>query len=116
MTKLASLLLGLTIVVTPAIAQEDNTLKSLMLAHDCAPADRVLPHLQEEWGEDPFALGTAVVTLKNGEPVDGLLLMNVNPSTRTYTINILFLEDGMVCMLTSGEDFQPAQSKPKINL
>ena len=118
MTMLASLLLGLTLVVTPAIAQqeEDNGLRSLLLAHDCAPAERIINLLREDWGELPFALGTAIVTLENGQQAQGVLMMNVNPSTLSYTINILFLDDGMMCMLVNGEDFQPAQNKPGLKL
>ena len=112
MTKLASLLLGLTLVVTPAIAQqEEYEITTLLLAHDCAPAERIIPLLREEWGELPFALGTAVVTLKDGQQAIGVLMMNVNPSTLSYTINILFPDDDMMCMLVNGEDFQPAQSR-----
>lgn len=117
MIKLAlilSLLLGLTTQVYSQ--QQDNTDKTLLLIHDCAPAERVLPLLREEWGELPFALGTAIVTLKDGREADGVLLMNVNPSTLSYTINILFVDDGMMCMLVNGDDFQPAQNKPKLNL
>ena len=115
---LASLLLGLTLVVTPAFAQqeEDNGLRSLLLAHDCAPAERIIPLLREEWGELPFALGTAVVTLKDGRQAEGILMMNVNPSTLSYTINILFIDDDMMCMLVNGEDFQPAQNIPGLKL
>ena len=35
-------------------------------------------------------------------------MLTVNAETRTYTVNIIFEEDEMLCMLTSGEDFQPA--------
>ena len=115
MTKLASLLLGLTLVVAPAFAQ-DNTNKKLLLVHDCAPAERVLPHLQEEWGENPFALGTAVVVLQDGSPAQGVLMMNVNPKSLTYTINILFVEDKMICILTIVEDFQTSQSLPGLKI
>lgn len=34
--------------------------------------------------------------------------MSVNPTTRTYTINIYFEEDDMVCMLAAGNKFEPA--------
>ena len=114
---LASLLLGLTLIVAPAFAQEqDNVSQSLLLVHDCGPAERVLPHLKEKWGELPFALGTAVVVLQDGSPAEGVLMMNVNPKTLSYTVNIMFVNLGIVCMLTSGKDFQPAQSQPGIKL
>jgi len=115
MTKLAILILGLALAYTPVQSQESDV-QVLTLEHDCAPADRVLSYLEEEFGEQPFALGSAMVKLPRGDEVEGILLMSVNPDTRTYTINILFDEDDMMCMLTSGDKFQPASQKPKINL
>ena len=108
MTKLASLLLGLTLVASQAFAQEDIEVKKLLLAHDCAPIEQIVPRLRDLYGERPFALGVAVVTLSDGRPLEGVLMLTVNAETRTYTVNIIFEEDEMLCMLTSGEDFQPA--------
>ena len=104
--------------VAPAYAQESTDIKKLTLVHDCGPAERVLPFLREKYGEDPFAIGRASVSLAaNGEEIEGILLMNVNPTTFTYTINILFQKDSMVCMLTSGDKFRPATDlKSKNNL
>jgi hypothetical protein len=115
MTKLAILALGLALAYTPAHSEQSD-IKILTLEHDCAPAARVLPYLEEEFGERPFAFGRAAVNLRGGEEVQGVLLMNVNPSTRSYTINILFEDDDIVCMLTTGDKFQPASSKPKTSL
>jgi len=114
MTKLAILALGLALVYTPVSAQESD-IQILTLAHDCAPAERVLPYLREQFGEEPFALGKASVALApDGQEAEGILIINVNPKTLTYTINILFLEEGMVCMLTAGDKFRPATNpKPK---
>tara|TARA_B110000503_G_scaffold121966_1_gene186058 strand:- start:70 stop:405 length:336 start_codon:yes stop_codon:yes gene_type:complete len=93
---------------TPTYAQESDIL-ILTLAHDCGPAERVLPFLREKYGEEPFALGRAGVTLApGGEAIEGTLLMNVNPKSLTYTINILFPKDKMVCMLVAGDKFRPA--------
>ena len=108
MTKLASLLLGLTLVASQVFAQEDYEVKTLTLAHDCAPTKQIIPQLREQYGERPFALGIAVVTLPDGRPLEGVLMLTVNPESRSYTVNIMFVEDEMMCMLTSGDDFQPA--------
>jgi len=115
MTKLAILILGLALAYTPVHSQESD-IQVLTLINDCAPAERVLPHLEKEFGERPFAFGRAGVKLPSGDEVQGILLMNVNVDTRTYTINILFEEDDMVCMLTAGDKFQPAIQTPRINL
>jgi hypothetical protein len=112
MTRLAILVLGLALAYTPVNAQESD-IKTLTLVHDCGPAERVLPFLKEKYGEEPFAIGRATVSLAaNGQAVEGILLM-----TFTYTINILFQKDSMVCMLTSGDKFRPATDlKSKNNL
>jgi len=112
MTKLAILILGLALAYTPVNAEP----QVLTLVHDCAKVENVVPYLRDEYGENPFALGTAVVTLPGDKDANGVLLLTVNPKTKTYTINIVFEEDGMICMLTSGEDFQPAIQTPRINL
>ena len=92
-----------------AHAQQTPDIKKLTLVHDCGLAERVLPFLQKKYGEEPFAFGKAGVALApGGEPIEGVLLMNVNPKTLTYTINILFPKDKMVCMLVAGNEFRPA--------
>ena len=114
-----SLLLCVVLLTSlSASAQEQSDIKTLPLVHDCGPAERVLPFLREKYGEEPFAIGRATVSLAaNGQEVEGILLMNVNPKSLTYTINILFPKDGIVCMLTSGDKFRPATDpKSRINL
>ena len=108
MFKLIAGIVLSVLISSSASAQESDT-PILTLAHDCGPAGRVLPFLKEKYGEEPFALGRAGVALApGGEPIEGILLMNVNPTTLTYTINILFPEDKMVCMLVAGDKFRPA--------
>ena len=115
MTKLAILALGLALAYTPVQAQESKP-QVLALAHECASIDKVLPFLQEEYGERPFALGSAFVSLVDGREAEGVLLLTVNPETKTYTVNVVFEEDGMMCLLTTGDEFQPADLKPKLSL
>jgi hypothetical protein len=113
MTKLAILILGLTLAFAPARASE---IKTLALAHDCGPISVVMPVLRDKYGEQPFALGTAYVTLPDDRTLEGVLLLSVNPQSRSYTVNIVFEEDEMMCMLTSGEEFSPADLKPRLSL
>ena len=115
MTKLAILFLGLALAYTPVQAKETNP-KVIALVHECAPIDTALPFLMEEYNERPFALGTAYVTLADGREAEGVLLLTVNPKEKTYTVNIVFEQDEMMCMLTSGDEFQPADLKPKLSL
>ena len=115
MTKLAILALGLALAYTPVQAQESKP-QVLTLEHDCGKVENVVPYLRDEYGERPLALGSAVVTLPGDRTASGVLLITVNPESGSYTINIVFEDDGIMCMLTSGENFNPAGSKPKISL
>jgi hypothetical protein len=109
MKTLALILFVIMGLTTSIHAQESNKTLVLTLAHDCAPANQVLPYLEEKFGEIAFAMGRAgVILANNGKEAEGILLMNVNPNTLTYTVNILFEEDQIVCMLTAGDKFQPA--------
>ena len=115
MTKLAILALGLALAYTPVQAQQSEP-QVLTLEHACGPVDRVLPYLRDKYGEQPFALGSAMVELPGDGLAEGVLLITVNPETKSYTINVVFEEDNIVCMLTSGQDFSPANLRPKITL
>ena len=119
MTKLAILALGLALAYTPVQAQQDSKPKVLALTADCGPIDKVLPFLTEEYGERPFALGSAIITLGDENQANGVLLITVNPKELTYTVNIVFEEDEMMCLLTTGDNFKPADlsnKKPKKSL
>jgi hypothetical protein len=117
MTKLAIFTLGLMLAFVSVQAQQSNKVVTLALAHECAPANQVLPFLKEKFGEEPFALGRASVTVaNNGKIVEGVLLMSANPKTLTYTINILFEEEDMICMLAAGDNFQPAYKQSNNSL
>lgn len=116
MKWLATTFLCLLTIASTATAQEETTVKKLQLVHDCAPAKNILPLLRDQFGERPFALGSATVTIPDGRVAEGVLMLTVNAETKTYTVNILFVEDEMMCMLTAGENFQPADILPEITL
>ena len=111
MTKLVIFITGImmSLSLVYVYAQGTNQVFNLNLAHNCASAKQMLPFLKEQYGETPFAIGkTSVTVAKENREVQGTLLMSVNPKTRTYTVNIFFEEDGIVCILASGDGFQPA--------
>ena len=113
---LASLLLGLTLIVAPAFAQESEP-KNLLTVSACATIETASNSLKEAYGEQPFALGTAYAEVPEFGTVEGVLILTVNPKTRTYTVNIVFEKDNMVCMVLSGDNFKPADPyKPEANL
>lgn len=97
------------LIAFPALAEESEE-KSLYTVGACAKSDIADRSLLEAYGETPFALGSAIVEVPKYGTAEGVLIITVNPKTRTYTINIYFEDDDMVCMLTSGENFSPAPS------
>lgn len=116
MTKLAILALGLAMAYTPAHSQESEP-KKLYTVSSCATINIASNSLRERYGEQPFALGTAYAEVPEYGKIKGVLIMTVNPDTRTYTINIVFEEADTVCMILSGDDFKPADPyKPKADL
>ena len=62
-------------------------------------------------------MGTAYAEVPEFGTIEGVLILTVNPKTRTYTVNIVFEKDDMVCMVLSGDNFKPADPyKPEANL
>ena len=116
MTKLAILALGLALAYTPVHSQELES-KNLLTISACATIDTASKSLKEAYGEQPFALGTAYAEVPEFGTIEGVLILTVNPKTRTYTVNIVFEKDNMVCMVLSGDNFKPADPyKPEANL
>jgi hypothetical protein len=116
MTKLAILALGLALAYTPVHSQELES-KNLLTISACATIDTASKSLKEAYGEQPFALGTAYAKVPEYGTIEGVLILTVNPKTRTYTVNIVFEKDNMVCMILSGDNFKPADPyKPEANL
>jgi hypothetical protein len=116
MTKLAILALGLALAYTPAHSQESES-KNLLTISACATIETASNSLKEAYGEQPFALGTAYAEVPEYGTIEGVLILTVNPKTRTYTVNIVFEQDNMVCMILSGDNFSPADPyKPTTSL
>jgi hypothetical protein len=103
-------------IATASVAQESEP-KNLYTVNACATIDTASSSLKEAYGEQPFALGTAYAEVPEVGTVEGVLILTVNPKTRTYTVNIVFEKDDMVCMVLSGDNFKPADPyKPETSL
>tara|TARA_B110000503_G_scaffold72110_1_gene111607 strand:+ start:2540 stop:2854 length:315 start_codon:yes stop_codon:yes gene_type:complete len=103
-------------IATTSVAQKSEP-KNLYTVSACATIDTASNSLKEAYGEQPFALGTAYAQVPEFGTVEGVLILTVNPKTRTYTVNIVFEKDDMVCMVLSGTNFKPADPyKPKTSL
>lgn len=98
-----------------ALAEESGRV-NLYTVSTCAKMEQASKSLSQSYGEKPFALGTAFAEVPEHGTIEGVLIITVNPDTRTYTINMVFEEDDMVCMILSGDTFMPALDEPKINL
>lgn len=105
----------LSTIVTASIAQGTEP-KNLYTVSECVNIDIASELLEKEYGEKPFALGTAFVEIPEYGEAEGVLVITVNPKTRTYTINIIFEEDNMVCIILSGDGFEPAGRPPEASL
>ena len=110
--------LTLALLLAPLTLQaQELESKNLLTISACATIDTASKSLKEAYGEQPFALGTAYAEVPEFGTIEGVLILTVNPKTRTYTVNIVFEKDNMVCMVLSGDNFKPADPyKPEANL
>jgi hypothetical protein len=84
-----------TMIVTSSVAQQSET-KNLYTVSACATIETAGNSLKEAYGEQPFALGTAYAEVPEVGTVEGVLILTVNPKTRTSRYN-LYLRDLFTC-------------------
>ena len=107
----------LSAMMASASPAQELEFKNLHTVSACASIDKASSSLDRVYGEQPFALGTAYAEVPEYGTIEGVMMLTVNPDTRTYTVNMVFEQDNMVCMILSGDNFKPAEPyKPKINL
>ena len=106
----------LSIMMATASTAQESEPKNLYTVSACATIDTASDSLEKKYGEQPFALGKAYAEVPEYGTIEGVLIITVNPKTRTYTINMVFEEDDMVCMILSGSNFKPAGGKPETSL
>lgn len=112
MLKLAATLLGLTLTLGLAQAQETERLQFPLGATCNSTLD--VEEFTGTYGEKPFASSTAVIQDVNGNIYEGVLVIYVNPKTFGTTVVIEFPQDEMSCILALGEDFGPVIQDPGI--
>lgn len=112
MLKLATTLLGLTLTLGSAQAQETERLQ-FPLGASCDATENLREFLKR-YGEKPFASSEAIVRGINGEHYRGRMVIYVNPETYSTTAVIEFPQDDMTCILSMGEQFGPVIQDPAI--
>lgn len=116
MKKLALLLfvtLGLTGV---ARSQQDPELSLTMpLTAPCYLTEDADMLLKKRHGEIAFAQGESVIwNSKIGDYIEVLTKIYVNPETFSFTVAYEVVEDGVTCIVTTGNNFRPEGSRSKI--
>lgn len=116
MLRLAATLLGLTLTVSVAQAQNKNDTLVFSSASECKPTGIIEKYVGKEHGEQPFSKSKIILqSSKTTRLFEGDLVIYVNPGSKTYTLVVQF-DDKMSCILGAGGDFAPAFTQPKTQL
>ena len=72
------------------------------------PGNRLLKIVKEQYGEQEFAEGTAIMTsAKTGQSETAVFTLYVNPDEKTWSL-VTFMDQGPACLISSGTGFAPA--------
>lgn len=111
MLKLATTLLGLTLALGSAQAQNSNDRMIFSSDSECRSIGVIETVIQDQYGEQPFSKSEIILQAsKNTRLHEGNLVIYINPNTRTYTLVVQF-EDSISCVLGIGIGFVPAFEK-----
>lgn len=99
--------LGLTSLVRAQ--QDQDTVLTMPLSAPCYSMTEAKEILSKDHGEIPFAIGESIVwNSKIKEYIAVTTIVYANPKTLSFTIAYDVIEDGVTCMITTGEDLRPA--------
>lgn len=106
MFRLASIVF-LIFAASQAAAQEDQAFIT-NIGVPCDTKEEMSKVITKKYGETPFVMAMGHMTLLNSKTVlPGVVKIWANPQTWTYSITLESPEADIMCMLTSGQDFQP---------
>lgn len=113
MTKLATIILGLAMLTTtPASAQENqDTSMRVPILGICDLSEKIIAVINGKYGEIPMADGDGgmdVLAGPAGQRLPGKMTIWVNPETFSYTVTIEG-PNGFHCIVSTGENFRPAE-------
>lgn len=112
MLKLVTTLLGLTLTLGLAQAQETERSQFPLGATCEATVD--LEEFISGYGEKAFASSDAVIRGIDGKFYEGKLVIYVSPKTFGTTVVVEFPQDEISCILALGENFGPVTQDPGI--
>lgn len=102
---------GLT---TLAHAQTQEDILAIPITAVCTETNQTDKTLKEKYGEIPFAEGPSVVwNSKIEDYIPVILKIFVNPSNHSFTVFVEVPEDGLTCIISTGEEFKPSTSKKR---
>lgn len=116
MKKLALILFVTLGLAGVARAQQDpvSTL-TMPLTAPCYLTKDADMLLKKRHGEVAFAQGESVIwNSKLEDYIEVTTKIYVNPETFSFTVAYEMVEDGVTCIVTTGNDFRPQGSGPKI--
>jgi hypothetical protein len=115
MKKLALILFVTLGLAGVARAQQDPELLTMPLTAPCYLTKDAEQLLKKEHGEIAFAQGESVIwNSKIEDYINVTTKIYVNPETFSFTVAYDVVEDGVTCVVTTGNNFRPHGSRTKI--
>lgn len=102
--RLAVILLGLVLVVTPSLAQDTTP---MIIRTECSSIDELRSYLAEEHNELAFTSAPGLFRRADGKFAAGLFRTYLNPETFSYTLTVEFTDIDFACIIAMGEQFAP---------
>src|SRR6056300_1241822 len=102
--RLAVILLGLVLVVTPSLAQ---TTQKMIILTECSSINELRSYLAEEHNELAFTSAPGLFKRADGQFSQGLFRTYLNPETFSYTLTVEFIDSELACIIAMGAEFAP---------
>lgn len=118
---IAAYALALTLVAGPAFAEEDTTPQiptdwfKIPVMVDCAPIQKIIEMVSNQFGEKPMMKGDQIIQWANGQAVPAGMALAVNSDTRSWTL-VSHFPDGIGCVIASGGKLTPVYTGKKISI
>ena len=103
--RVAILVSFLLAIASTSFAQETTTPKILPVGVQCDDIETMFSTIAK-YDEKPLFTGNGMLTLLNGQVVQGGVMFFVNQNTGSFSYVQVF-GDGMSCMLSIGGEFSP---------
>jgi phage/plasmid primase-like uncharacterized protein len=98
---------GISLLATTALAQEQNQNKRFITTQACDPVVKMSDLVMNKYGEKPLFQGQGLqFAATNAQPYTSAMMMFVNQDTGTWSLVSLY-PDGTACMVANGRKFEP---------